>query len=360
LAITCEASYLAGCDGPRSTVREVLGIGFPGGTYNDIFYVADVEGSGPAVNGEMHGDLTRKDFLIVFPLKETGRVRLVGTVVERPPEEHAQLTFEDIRDRVTGHLKLTIDRANWFSTYHVHHRVAEKFREGRAFLLGDAAHVHSPVGGQGMNTGIGDAVNLAWKLSDVLQGSDSSLLDSFEPERIAFARRLVATTDRAFAAVTSRGPIAWRLRTRLVPLIAPLLFRVPALRRLMFRTVSQIGVNYRGGPLSEGQVGDVHGGDRLPWAGSEDNFAPLSSLAWQVHVYGEPEPSLVQACAKLGLSLHHFDWKPEMGRAGNTEGASYLIRPDGYVAMADSEGLDRYFQSRGPMIFPRVSKPPAS
>ena len=340
---TCEASYLAGCDGARSTVREALGIGFPGGTYDDIFFVADVEGSGPSVNGEMHGDLTRKDFLLVFPLKEAGRVRLVGTVVERPPEEHSKLTFEDIRERVTGHLKFTIGRANWFSTYHVHHRVAAKFREGRAFLLGDAAHVHSPVGGQGMNTGIGDAVNLAWKLSAVLRGSDPGLLDSFEPERIAFARKLVATTDRAFAAVTSRGPIAWRLRARLMPLIVPLLFRVPALRRLMFRTVSQIGVNYRGGPLSEGKAGDIHGGDRLPWAGEKDNFAPLASLTWQVHVYGETEPGLIQVCAKLGLPLQHFAWKPEMGRVGLTEGASFLIRPDGYVAMADTEGLERYF-----------------
>ncbi len=185
---TCEASYLAGCDGARSTVREALATGFPGGTYSDIFYVADVEGSGPATNGEIHVDLGRSDFLAVFPLKGTGRVRLVGTVVERPADEHGQLTFDDVRDRVIGHLKFTIDRVNWFSTYHVHHRVAAKFREGRAFLLGDAAHVHSPVGGQGMNTGIGDAVNLAWKLAAVLNGGAAdSLLDTYEPERIGFA-----------------------------------------------------------------------------------------------------------------------------------------------------------------------------
>ena len=96
---------------------------------------------------------------------------------------------------------------NWFSTYRVHHRVAAKFREGRAFLLGDAAHVHSPVGGQGMNTGIGDAVNLAWKLAAVLNGAAAdSLLDTYEPERIGFARRLVATTDRVFTMVTDAGP----------------------------------------------------------------------------------------------------------------------------------------------------------
>ena len=98
---------------------------------------------------------------------------------------------------------------NWFSTYHVHHRVTDHFRKGRAFLLGDAAHIHSPAGGQGMNTGIGDAINLAWKLAGVLAGgAPDALLDSYEAERIGFARRLVATTDRAFSVATAEGPIA--------------------------------------------------------------------------------------------------------------------------------------------------------
>ena len=96
---------------------------------------------------------------------------------------------------------------NWFSTYHVHDRVTDHFRGGRAFLLGDAAHIHSPVGGQGMNTGIGDAINLAWKLAAVAGGrAPDSLLDTYEAERIGFARRLVATTDRAFSFVTAEGP----------------------------------------------------------------------------------------------------------------------------------------------------------
>jgi 2-polyprenyl-6-methoxyphenol hydroxylase-like FAD-dependent oxidoreductase len=351
----CEAAYLAGCDGARSTVREALAIGFPGGTYSDIFYVADVEGSGPATNGEIHVDLGRSDFLAVFPLKGTGWVRLVGTVIERPADEHGDLTFDDVRERVIGHLKFTIDRVNWFSTYHVHHRVASKFREGRAFLLGDAAHIHSPVGGQGMNTGIGDAVNLAWKLAAVLNGgADDGLLDSYEPERIGFARRLVATTDRVFAIVTDQGPIAWRVRTRLLPLLVPLLFRLAAVRRFLFRTVSQIGVNYRDSPLSEGTVGSVRAGDRLPWVEAgphKDNFAPLTSLAWQVHVYGEPRRGVAEACAELRLPIHAFAWTPEMGRAGLVRGALYLVRPDGYVALIDSDGspdrLGDYFRKRG-------------
>src|SRR5215510_5382874 len=195
----CEAAYLAGCDGAHSTVREVLGTGFPGGTYSGLFYVADVDAAGPAADGEIHVDFEEADFLAVFPLRGAGRLRLIGPVTWAPDREHRELTFDDVGKRAVGNLRLAIASVNWFSTYRVHHRVAARFRVGRVFLLGDAAHVHSPVGGQGMNTGIGDAVNLAWKLAAVLNGgARESLLASYEPERIGFARRLVATTDRAF------------------------------------------------------------------------------------------------------------------------------------------------------------------
>jgi len=337
---TCDAAYLAGCDGASSTVRGALGIDFSGGTYAGLFYVADVEATGPPTDGELHIDLEDADFVIVFPMKGRGRVRLVGTTREAARGGQG-LSFEDVRGRAIANLKLDVARVNWFSTYHVHHRVASRFREGRAFLLGDAAHVHSPVGGQGMNTGIGDAVNLAWKIAAVLEGkAPTALLDTYEPERIAFARRLVATTDRVFTIVTRRGPLARAVRTGLVPLVLPSLFRLPPLRRFLFHTVSQIDVNYRGSPLSRGVAGRVHGGDRLPWvetAPGQDNFAPLEALAWQVHVYGDPGPVVEEACSELGLPLHAFAWQPRMRRAGLERGSLYLVRPDGYVALADPE-----------------------
>jgi hypothetical protein len=192
-----------------------------------------------------------------------------------------------------------------------------------------------------MNTGIGDAVNLAWKLAAVVRGrADTSLLDSYEPERIAFAQRLVATTDRAFTAVTSPGTLARLIRLHLVPLLLARIYSLHAARRFMFRTVSQTAVNYRGSSLSEGRAGTVHGGDRLPWVKLEDsdNFAPLTSLDWQVHVYGEATAEVETACQDRKLPLHIFLWSAAAARSGLRRNAVYLVRPDGYVALADAGG----------------------
>jgi 2-polyprenyl-6-methoxyphenol hydroxylase-like FAD-dependent oxidoreductase len=359
--IACETSYVAGCDGARSIVRETIGTGFPGGTYRQIFYVADVEAAGPAIDGELHVDLDEADFLAVFPLAAKRRARLIGTVRDERADEAATLRFEDVSDRAINHLKVQVEKVNWFSTYHVHHRVTEHFRKGRVFLLGDAAHIHSPAGGQGMNTGIGDAINLAWKLAAVLTGrAPDKLLDSYEAERIGFARRLVATTDRVFNFVTADGRVADIVRTRVAPVILPKVVAFEAVREFMFRTVSQIALNYRGGPLSVGAAGHVHGGDRLPWApiDGKDNFASLGAITWQVHVYGAASAHLVAWCADNDVSLHTFAWQPEYEAAGLARDAIYLLRPDTYVALADSSGtpgvLDRYFSDRGIRLRPPV------
>ena len=347
---TCEASYIAGCDGARSTVREVMATGFPGGTYRQVFYVADVAATGPAINGELHGDLDEADFLAVFPLAEGDRIRLIGTVRDERADRADTLKFEDVSDRAINNLKVHVEKVNWFSTYHVHHRVTAHFRKGRAFLLGDAAHVHSPAGGQGMNTGIGDAINLAWKLAAVLGGHAlDKLLDSYEAERIGFARRLVATTDRVFSFVTAEGSIADIVRTRVAPIIIPWIARFETAREYLFRTVSQISLNYRGGPLSQGAAGDVHGGDRLPWVSinGSDNFESLSAMTWQIHVYGTPSEELAAWCAHHDLPLHVFNWRSEYESAGFARNAIYLLRPDTYVAFADTSdrpsGLARFF-----------------
>jgi 2-polyprenyl-6-methoxyphenol hydroxylase-like FAD-dependent oxidoreductase len=351
---SCEAAYIAGCDGARSTVRETIGTGFPGGTYRQVFYVADIEGAGPTLDGELHVDLDEADFLAVFPLAQRGRARLIGTVRDQRADHIDTLAFTDVSDRAITNLKVQVEKVNWFSTYHVHHRVTEHFRKGRAFLLGDAAHIHSPAGGQGMNTGIGDAINLAWKLATVLAGrAPDRLLDSYEAERIGFARRLVATTDRVFSFATAEGRLADILRTRIAPVLFPRIVSFEAVREYLFRTVSQITLNYRGGALSRGTAGHVHGGDRLPWAPVDgtDNFKSLATMDWQVHVYGSAGNELKAWCVAKNIPLRVFDWGSAHEAAGLARNAVYLLRPDTYVALADGSGapgaLDRYFTDQG-------------
>jgi 2-polyprenyl-6-methoxyphenol hydroxylase-like FAD-dependent oxidoreductase len=356
----CEASYIVGCDGARSAVREAIGTGFPGGTYRHLFYVADVEATGAALNGELHVDLDEADFLAVFPLSGQGRARLIGTVRDERADRAGTLTFNDVSGRAIQKMKVAIAKVNWFSTYHVHHRVTEHFGKGRAFLAGDAAHIHSPAGGQGMNTGIGDAINLAWKLAAVVAGrAPAALLDSYEAERIGFTRRLVATTDRAFSFATAEGRLADIARVRLAPAVIAAAFAFETVRRFAFRTVSQITLNYRGGPLSRGVAGNVHGGDRLPWAPVDgaDNFASFTAMDWQVHVYGFASPALTAWCGRQNVPLHVFPWRSEYEAAGLARNALYLLRPDTYVALADATGapdaLDRYFADQGIQPAPR-------
>jgi 2-polyprenyl-6-methoxyphenol hydroxylase-like FAD-dependent oxidoreductase len=359
----CEASYLAGCDGARSKVREIIGTGFPGGTYRQVFYVADVEATGAALDGELHIDLDQADFVAVFPLAGKGRARLIGTVRDERADRAETLTFNDVSSHAIGQMKVAVGKVNWFSTYHVHHRVTEHFRKGRAFLVGDAAHIHSPAGGQGMNTGIGDAINLAWKLAAVVKNrAPAILLDSYEAERIGFARRLVATTDKVFTLATSQGGLAAFVRTHLVPIVFPVIFKFQAVRRFAFRTVSQTMINYRGSPLSRGTAGRVQGGDRLPWVAIEgsDNFAPLVTMDWQVHVYGSATGELAAYCEKQCLPLHVFVWRDEFAAAGLARDALYLLRPDSYVALADAAGaatsLDRYLADLHIAPAPRSSR----
>jgi 2-polyprenyl-6-methoxyphenol hydroxylase-like FAD-dependent oxidoreductase len=347
-----RGAYLLGADGARSTVRRIAGVGFPGSTYSQVFYVADVEGSGPAMDGELHADIDWTDPLGVFPLSEKGRARLIGTVQDRPGVE--ALTFADVASRATRHMKIEVERVNWFSVYRVHKRVAEHFRKGRVFLLGDAAHIHSPAGGQGMNTGIGDAINLAWKIAAVLKGeAPERLLDTYEAERIAFARKLLVTTDRMFGFMTGTGKLAEFLRVWLLPYVLPALAGIRPFREWRFRTMSQIAITYRGQALSEGSAGRIAGGDRLPWVGGgeEDNHAALARIGWQVHVYGEAAADVAAWCHKNNVPLHVFAFTAAHARAGLARDGLYLIRPDTYIALAgvrtSAETLAGYFAARG-------------
>ena len=356
--IRVEATYLAGCDGARSTVRRQLGTGFAGGTYDHIFYVADVQAHGPAANGEIHLSIETADFVILLGYDDAGRARLVGTVRgldthrrgDRQDDQTEGLTFDDVSHRALSSLGLQVDQVHWFSTYRVHHRVTDHYRRGRVFLLGDAAHVHSPAGGQGMNTGIGDAINLAWKLAAVVRGeAPDKLLDTYEPERIAFARKLVETTDRMFTFVTAEGSFADFVRTRIAPMFASAAYGVKPVREQIFRILSQTTIHYHDSALSSGVAGRVRGGDRLPWVMHDDldNYAPTGRIDWQVHVYGQAYPDLRDWCDRHGMLLREFAWGAQHATAGFVRDAAYLVRPDGYIALCDpgasAQALEDYF-----------------
>jgi 2-polyprenyl-6-methoxyphenol hydroxylase-like FAD-dependent oxidoreductase len=334
---TVKIAYLCGCDGAHSTVRDALNIAFPGGTYSQLFYVADVIATTESENDNLQMCVTPHDFCLVLPVRSSGSFRLIGIV---PSNKKEKIIFDDVTPSILKNTALKIKKLNWFSTYHVHHRVAQQFRKERVFLVGDAAHIHSPAGAQGMNTGIGDAINLAWKIAAVVQHRASpTLLESYEIERMPFANQLVATTDKLFQLMTNSGLLGKCWRGIFFPFILPLLFRLKFIRRYFFKTTSQIKINYRHSPLSAGHSKKIVSGDRLPWVqyGATDNFAPLQSLDWQIHIYGEANAEFVAAIKKLNLIIHVFPWEKPVKKAGLEKNTVYLIRPDGYVAYIDAD-----------------------
>lgn len=329
---TRKFSYICGCDGASSTVRKALDIDFTGGTYRQSFFVADVE-SETVLEGPTIG-FRDEYFCIGFPIRTMDQVRLIGLVPDDYKEDgEAPEDFSEMIPYAESILPVKLKKVNWYSSYRSHHRVAEQFRSGRVFLVGDAGHIHSPAGGQGMNTGIGDAINLAWKLGAVLKGKASeSILDTYESERIKFAHDLVNTTDQLFKFMVDKQ----RLRNFVVPIFIPRLMRFKSIRERLFRMISQIQINYHDSGLSAGESGDVKGGDRLPWIrrGEVNNYRPLESLDWQIHVYGEMDNDVETLARESGLQLFHLPWDKTLEDKGIKENSVYLVRPDGHISAA--------------------------
>ena len=333
---TIRARFCVGADGANSFIRQSRGIDFDGITNQNRFYVIDAQGVGGMVEGAINVRPGREDFLLGFPMSGRGNWRLIG--VARDEDGDGDVDEADVRLRMREGYAVTYGDARWYATYRVHHRVAKSFRDGPFFLAGDAAHVHSPVGGQGMNTGLQDAHNLAFKLADVLQGrATDAWLDRYEAERRPVAQTLVATTDRLFAFITSQKSIPRSLRRLIVPLAAPvgvhILPRSSGAARL-FEYVSQIRIHYWMGE-PDGARGKVVG-RRLPWAGG--NFEVLREIGWQIHAYGEADTAPVDP---LGLPVHRFPAAPDTLLSPDL---LYLVRPDAFVAAAasPSEALEAF------------------
>jgi len=351
-----RAAYVAGCDGGHSAVRELCGITFPGAPYEHVFFVADTEATGPMVAEELNVYLWREGFHLFFPMHGKDRWRVIGILPK----------------------KLDFKQCSWFSIYRIHHRAAQKFRDRRCFLLGDAAHVHSPAGGQGMNTGLQDAYNLAWKLALVVDGdADGALLDTYEAERMPVAQRLLATTDRAFMLVVSDTWLAGLFRTRILARIVAFAMRFKRVQTLAFRTVSQTGIAYRESPLSKMLPslpdGAPRAGDRFPWlrlsfqanGPVEDLFQKLDDTRYNLIVTGQPAPP-GQALG-LGdlLRIHVIPDEAhnarELARVRISGPVFYLLRPDGHVGLAgirpEPAAVTRYLSESGIRIQGKKDEP---
>ncbi|MET0933032.1 MAG: FAD-dependent monooxygenase [Mycetocola sp.] len=326
-----RARYCVGTDGASSLVRKLRGIPFEGVTNEHTFYVADAHGvtglEPEAVNIRFGTD----DFLITFPMAPGGDDRLLGTI--RLSGSDDMVTESAARAKLSQVFGVRYDWVSWFSTYRISHRVAARFRDGPVFLAGDAGHVHSPVGAQGMNTGLQDAHNLGLTLASVLRnGADLAVLDRYEAERRPVALRLVSTTDRAFGIVTGTSAFSRFVRRRasrvIVPIIVGVVPRLPGARRI-FEYLSQTRIHYwmSAEAKATGRRGRVVG-RRLSWTGT--NFDVLRSLDWQVHTYGVVDRRhAVRVTSALRLPLHSF---PAVGSSRLSTGWFYLVRPDGFVA----------------------------
>jgi 2-polyprenyl-6-methoxyphenol hydroxylase-like FAD-dependent oxidoreductase len=385
-----RSAYVVGCDGAHSTVRKSAGFSFEGGSYPQDFVLGDVEADGPLQSGAINSFAGGGGVAMFFPLGAPTTWRVIAMRAERGGEDRraqptaddsrvGPLTLEELQAIVTPPTdgSVTVRDPAWLTHFRLHHRQIAHYRSGRVFLAGDAAHIHSPVGAQGMNTGIQDAWNLGWKLALVMRGSaNPHLLDSYEAERWPVGRFLLRYTDRVFATFTramSDGRLATWAREVVLPRVFPRLLGSSRLRATAFRFVSELGIHYRRSvAVTEGEPRLADGpraGDRLP-----DARLTLDghSVALQRTVVG-PHLALL-LCGNIDtwdttqlaalrkhreglVRLTHLSRAPapgalvdESGEAlamlGARDEAQYLIRPDGHVAFRcaghDLQALERY------------------
>jgi 2-polyprenyl-6-methoxyphenol hydroxylase-like FAD-dependent oxidoreductase len=378
--------FLVGCDGAHSTVRKQAGIPFEGGSYPQDFVLADLEADGPLEPNAINAFAGGGGVAMFFPLGRPATWRVIamsaasgaGSPERNSPAITADVSLSELQTIVDAPTfsAVRLHDPVWLTRFHLHHRQIASYRKGNIFLAGDAAHIHSPVGAQGMNTGLQDAWNLGWKLALVARGvANPRLLDSYDAERWPVGRFLLRYTDRVFSTFTgamSDRPLATWVRRNVAPHVVPYAFASPWLRRAAFAFVSELGIRYRRSPaVTEGAPRQRRGpraGDRLPDAeirvGGRSSYLQeaLAGPHLSLLLCGDPArwdaDGLMRLREHYGRVLSVFrlsrraggELRDERGdafaRLGVRDHVQYLVRPDSYIAFrsADSgfEALEQY------------------
>ncbi|MDP8985768.1 MAG: FAD-dependent monooxygenase [Pseudomonadota bacterium] len=328
---TIETPWLIGCDGAHSSVRHGLGMQFEGNTLPSNWLLADLHLAGnPTAPDEIATYWHAEGLLMIFPITPE-RFRVIGTAI--PGEQPKDPTLEEIQALLDqrGPGGIQASTPIWLSHFAINERKVTNYRAGPVFLAGDAAHVHSPAGGQGMNTGIQDVCNLAWKLALVHHRSTTPepLLESYSTERSEIGRRVLRDSGRLTAVATLRGGVLQTLRNHAVSLALD----VAPVKRAMMNTMAELSIGYAKGPLSRDEKSRRSGpaaGERAPVATSDRPVG--SGNRPRFALFAEPNP----AGAPL-LARHRDLLESETRPPIDTDGI-WLVRPDGYVAMTANPG----------------------
>lgn len=356
-----EAKYLVGCDGSKSLVRHSLGLTFEGSTFERTFYVADVQIKWEFPHDMLTACLGKDRITAFFPMVGEDRYRIVGVFPEGFEKNAEDILYEEIERQIIEDTQLALDvyKVNWFSSYKVHSRRVNSFSVGRCFVAGDAAHIHSPVGAQGMNTGIQDGYNLAWKLAQVLKGNaDQKILTTYNDERIEVAKRLLETTDRLFDLFSSPDAIFSFIRRHIFPRVVNFALSLDSVNQFVFPIISQTGIHYRDSSLSQESDDDldVKAGDRMPYflVGDRSIYDQLREPAFHLLTFARQpddfEEFKIQVEQQFGLLLKHLvlPHTPRAKEIFDTDSDfNVLVRPDNYIGFISREislqRVKRYF-----------------
>lgn len=366
--VLVRAKYLIACDGGRSKVRQYLQCRFKGRTYRDNYFVADAQVSWDQPYNKLVSTVSRNNFFSFFPMYGGHRYRISG-VLPAQFMGRRDVPFPDLEKviRSTIQIPLKVEKVNWYTIYQLNNRCVDRLRVGDCFLAGDAAHVHSPAGGMGMNTGLQEAYNLAWKMALVLRGhAGERLLDSYHTERYPLARWLLRYSHRIYALLTSRNPLISWLRLHLPPLVMKRMAKKGGLGGSgSFRKASQIWYNYRDSPLSvhhSRQKLRFKAGDRFPyvmvWGNGQTQscYRLLTEAKFHLVIVEDQArmvqdnpvlPPLIPPQLKAVIKILQLPLSTEWELLGLKTTLYILVRPDHYIAMIsdklDDDQLSLYF-----------------